>query len=116
MKTAPAIDFPRRDSWIAAGAFWIREAVPHRPPRKTNPGGWLTARIHGSMAACQVIRLSARNSLGESSTTRKAVREYFKRYPKEQFQTELETWRYLPSQTIEFTMKRLREPIKKATE
>jgi hypothetical protein len=30
---------------------------------------------------------------------------------KEQFQTELETWRYLPSQTIEFTMKRLREPI-----
>ena len=46
----------------------------------------------------------------ESSTARRAVREYFK-YPKEQFQTELETWRYLPSQTIEFTMKRLREPI-----
>ena len=46
----------------------------------------------------------------ESSTARKAVREYFKRYPKEQFQTELESWRYLPSQTIEFTMKRLREP------
>jgi hypothetical protein len=41
----------------------------------------------------------------ESSTARRAVREYFKRYPKEQFQT------YLPSQTIEFTMKRLREPI-----
>jgi len=33
----------------------------------------------------------------ESSTARPAVREYFKRYPKEQFQTELETWRYLPS-------------------
>jgi hypothetical protein len=47
----------------------------------------------------------------ESSTTRRAVREYFKRYPKEQFQTELESWRYLPSQTIEFIMKRLREPI-----
>ena len=30
---------------------------------------------------------------------------------KEQFQTELETWRYLPSQTIEYTMKRLIEPI-----
>jgi hypothetical protein len=25
--------------------------------------------------------------------------------------TELESWRYLPSQTIEFIMKRLREPI-----
>jgi hypothetical protein len=47
----------------------------------------------------------------ESSTARRAVREYFKRYPKEQFQTELETWRYLPSQTIEFMMKRLLEPI-----
>ena len=47
----------------------------------------------------------------ESSTARRAVREYFKRYPKEQFLTELEIWRYLPSRTIEFTMKRLREPI-----
>jgi hypothetical protein len=47
----------------------------------------------------------------ESSIARRAVREYFKRYPKEQFQTELESWRYLPSQTIEFIMKRLREPI-----
>jgi hypothetical protein len=52
----------------------------------------------------------------ESSTARRAVREYFKRYPKEQFQTEIESWRYLPSQTIEFIMKRLREPVKKATE
>jgi hypothetical protein len=43
----------------------------------------------------------------ESSTARRAVREY----PKEQFQTELESWRYLPSQTIEFTMKRLREAV-----
>ena len=47
----------------------------------------------------------------DSSTARMAVREYFKRYPKEQFQTELESWRYLPSQTIEFIMKRLREPV-----
>jgi hypothetical protein len=47
----------------------------------------------------------------ESSTARGAVREYFVRFPKERYQTALETWRYLPSQTIEFTMKRLREPI-----
>ena len=47
----------------------------------------------------------------ESSTARRAVREYFKRYPKEQFLTEIETWRYLPSQTIEFVMKRLRDPV-----
>ena len=43
----------------------------------------------------------------ESSTSRRVVREYFKRYPKERYQSELKTWRYLPSQTIEFTMKRL---------
>jgi hypothetical protein len=47
----------------------------------------------------------------ESSTARRAVREYFVRFPKEQFQTKLEIWRYLPSRTIEFTMKRLIEPI-----
>jgi hypothetical protein len=47
----------------------------------------------------------------ESSIARRAVREYFKRYPKEQFLTELEIWRYLPSQTIEFTIKRLRDPV-----
>jgi hypothetical protein len=47
----------------------------------------------------------------ESSTARGAVREYFARFPKERYQTELEIWRYLPSQTIEFVMKRLREPI-----
>jgi hypothetical protein len=53
----------------------------------------------------------------ERSTARKAIREYFKRYPNKQFQTELESWgRHLQSQNYEFTMKRLREPIKKATE
>src|SRR5258708_7379493 len=32
----------------------------------------------------------------ESSTAPSAVREYFKRYPKEQFLTELETWALPP--------------------
>jgi hypothetical protein len=38
-------------------------------------------------------------------------RNTFMRFPKERYQTELEIWRYMPSRTIEFTMKRLREPI-----
>ena len=46
----------------------------------------------------------------ESWTARSAVREYFKRYPKERNSRPNESWRYLPSQTIEFVMKRLREP------
>ena len=42
--------------------------------------------------------------------------EYFQRFPKDHYQTEVENWRELQSQNIEFTMKRLREPIEKATE
>ena len=46
----------------------------------------------------------------ERSAAGRAIRRYFKRYPNEQFQTELESWRLLQSQNFEFTMKRLREP------
>jgi hypothetical protein len=52
----------------------------------------------------------------ERSAARKTIREYFKRrYPNKQFQTELESWRHLQSQNVEFTMKRLREPIERTT-
>jgi len=37
--------------------------------------------------------------------------EYFQRFPKDHYKTEIESWRELQSQNIEFTMKRLREPI-----
>jgi len=65
--------------------------------RKTNPEGWQAARIGALMARCQETR-----SLGA---------EYFQRFPKERYQTEVESWRELQSQNIEFTMKRLREPV-----
>ena len=39
------------------------------------------------------------------------AKEYFERFPKVRYQTEVESWRDLQSQNIEFTMKRLREPI-----
>jgi len=41
--------------------------------------------------------------------------EYFERYPKDRYQTEVESWRPLQSFNIEFTMKRLREPIEGAS-
>jgi hypothetical protein len=47
----------------------------------------------------------------ERSAARRAIREYFKRYPNKQFQTEVESWRHLQSQNFEFTMRRLREPV-----
>ena len=49
----------------------------------------------------------------ERSAAKKLAAEYFQRFPKERYQTEVESWRHLQSQNIEFTMKRLREPIEK---
>jgi hypothetical protein len=47
----------------------------------------------------------------EHTAARKLAKEYFARFPKDRFQPEVESWRNLQSANIEFTMKRLREPI-----
>jgi hypothetical protein len=47
----------------------------------------------------------------DQSFARKLAQEYFERFPKDQYQTEVESWRKLQSFNIEFTMKRLRDPI-----
>jgi hypothetical protein len=47
----------------------------------------------------------------ERSAARKLAQEYFDRYPKDRYQTEVESWRLLQSANIEFTMKWLRDPI-----
>ena len=44
-------------------------------------------------------------------TARKLVAEYFERFPKDRYLTEIESWRHLQSDNIEFTIKRMREPI-----
>jgi hypothetical protein len=44
------------------------------------------------------------------SFARQLAREYFQRYPKDQYATEVENWRQIQSHNIEFVMKRLREP------
>ena len=52
----------------------------------------------------------------ERTAARKLAAEYFQRFPKDRYQTEVKIWRHLQSQNIELTMKRLREPIERATE
>jgi hypothetical protein len=47
----------------------------------------------------------------ERTAARKLAERYFRNFPKERYQTEIETWRYLPWRTVEFTMKWLREPV-----
>jgi hypothetical protein len=39
------------------------------------------------------------------------VRPTARKYPKDRYLTEVEGWRHLQSDNIEFTIKRLREPI-----
>jgi hypothetical protein len=51
----------------------------------------------------------------ERSAARKLATEYFERFPKDRCQTEVESWRHLQSANIEFTIKRLREPIDAST-
>jgi hypothetical protein len=50
----------------------------------------------------------------ERTTARKLAEEYFQRFPKDRYQTEVESWRHLQSENIEFTMKRLRVAIEGA--
>jgi hypothetical protein len=45
------------------------------------------------------------------TAARRLAAEYLKRFPKDRYQTEVESWRHLQSDNIEFTLKRLREPI-----
>lgn len=42
---------------------------------------------------------------------RELAREYYQRYPKDRYETVVESWREIQSFNIEFTMKRLREPV-----
>ena len=44
------------------------------------------------------------------SFARQPAKEYFQRYPKDRYETEVEIWSQIQSQNIEFIMKRLREP------
>ena len=45
------------------------------------------------------------------NTARRLAFEYFERFPKDRYMTEVESWREIRSSNIEFTMKRLRDPI-----
>ena len=45
----------------------------------------------------------------ERTAAKKLAAEYFERFPKARYQTEIESWCHLQSDNIEFTMKRLCE-------
>ena len=47
------------------------------------------------------LRAVARSALMARDAKRKHAAEYFERFPKDRYQTEVESWRYLQSQNIE---------------
>jgi hypothetical protein len=46
----------------------------------------------------------------EAKTARAVARDYFESFPKDRYETSVETWRHRQCDNYEFTMKRLREP------
>jgi hypothetical protein len=59
---------------------------------------------------CPATHTSETNSPARSA--RQVAREYLKRYPKDRYDTVVESWADIQSYNIEFVMKRLREPRK----
>jgi hypothetical protein len=77
--------------------------------------GRLPARRDSAlMARCQETHSSARSPPESARPPASTLRNTFSSFPKDRYQTEVESWRLLQSQNIEFTMKRLREPIEGA--
>jgi hypothetical protein len=46
----------------------------------------------------------------EVKTARAVARDYFEPFPKDRYETSVESWRHLQYDGYEFTMRRLREP------
>jgi hypothetical protein len=70
--------------------------------------------VAGSAGPCPHRPFIREKFTRERTAARKLAAEYFRRFPKDRYQTEVESWRHLQSQNIEFTMRRLREPIEGA--
>jgi hypothetical protein len=65
----------------------------------------LSSDMDGSRYAARLERNSP-----DIIAARELARECFEHYPKDRYETVVETWREVQSYNIEFVMKRLREP------
>jgi hypothetical protein len=77
----------------------------------------VTTRRPGDIAKRSAQALSGRAGARDSfrretfalprEAARERAREFFRRFPKAAYMTEIESWRELPGDQIEFTMRRL---------
>src|SRR5258705_13260114 len=99
--------------------FWPLETQPPPPQRAPSSWGHFFDRAIGrlparhccaSIAPCPETRSSAGSSPDCASPLESSPRNILSGSRKTDL-TEIESWRHLQSDNIEFTMKRLREPI-----
>ena len=81
--------------------------------QRTNEGSPARRRFN---SACPRDLFIREKFTKERSAARKLAQEYFERYPKDRYETVVDSWRNLQSANIEFTMKRLRDPIEAGPE
>jgi hypothetical protein len=71
------------------------------------------ADLARKMAARRAVQKQGRDSFRRETfalpreAARAKAREFFQRFPKAAYMTEIESWRELPGDRIEFTMRRL---------
>ncbi len=89
----------------ASRAYWIRQdrALSRA---KTRHGAWSQKRRSGQVSKAQQSWKRVTFSLPRAKAQEKA-REFLKKYPKAAYWSEVESWRELPGDIIEFTMRRL---------
>jgi hypothetical protein len=81
------------------------------PVERKNPGE-IAARAAAKLARASAERRASDDFRRESFTlpraeAREKAREWFSRFPKAAYMTEIESWRELDDGSIEFTMRRL---------
>ena len=88
-----------------------RAARVHRI-RAWQVGGNRRNAAEGSQGLVRLIRdpyIREKYTKGHNAA-REQARDYFRRYPKDQYDTAVESWREIQAGNFEFTMRRLREP------
>lgn len=89
----------------ASRAYWSRQDKA-LSRLKTRHGAWSQKRRAGEVGKAQQGWKRVTFSLPRAEAQEKA-REFLKKYPKAAYWSEVESWRELPGDIIEFTMRRL---------
>ena len=92
------------NNWVSKNDYWDRQSSA-LSKAKSRQSDWIYARRkRQAEAGTSWKRITL--TLPRSEAKQKA-REFFTKYPKAAYWSEVESWRELPGDIIEFTMRRL---------